>query len=273
MTGNQLTAFVVFIKTYAIWIYILCGIGILAAIKMLMDARILARTTLFSLEQERAGEQYYRGIVLILFLVLVTCVVLGVNVFVALPSPDPIVVKPATPTVVVTISAVSSPPPTSTPAPTKPAETGVVVIPSPIPAATRTPTRLPPTPIPPTPTPFALPAPVIRGPVPNGGAWTGADQAISNLVFRWEWNCAKCVLGPEDDFMVVITWTDRTSGAPRVIAGTTRENFLSMRTIERGSGAEVWHQAREDRYAWNVQVRRDKQLLTPPSETWKFDWH
>ncbi len=269
-----MTAFVAFIKTFAVWLYIFCGVGILVGVKMLMDARYLARTTLFSLDQERAGEQYYRGIALILFLILMACAVTGVNLFVSpiVPAAEPPIVRVPTATFVVTFSAPTPIPPTNTLPPTRAAETSAVINPSPaIVAPTRTQTKPPPPP--PSLIPFALPAPIVKGPVPNGGAWTGENQAVNNLVFRWEWNCDQCVLGPSDQFFVLVSFTDKNTGAPRSVGGTTREKFLSMATIVTGAGVEVWHQAKEDFYAWYVQVRRGDQPLTPPSETWKFYWH
>ncbi|MBI3741429.1 MAG: hypothetical protein HY257_06700 [Chloroflexi bacterium] len=267
-----MTAFVTFIKTYAVWIYILSGIGFLVALKMLFDARQLARTTLFSLDQERAGEQYYRGIALIIILILLICAVSGINLFIspALPAPEPPIVRVASPTFVITIPINTQVAPTIPSVATKPLET--ISISNPSPVATRTPTK-PPAPTAPTATVFILPAPLVKGPIPNGGAWTGENQANNNLVFRWEWICDQCVLGPNDVFFLLVSWTNKNTGASDNLGGTTRESFLSLGTMVRGSNKEVWHQAKEDSYAWYVQVRRGDQALTPQSETWKFFWH
>ncbi|MBI3912802.1 MAG: hypothetical protein HY327_01205, partial [Chloroflexi bacterium] len=140
-----MTAFVTFIKTYAVWIYLLSGVGILIVAKMLFDARRLARTTFFSLDQERAGEQYYRGIALLLFLILMVCSVTAINVFVApaIPSPESPVVRVATPTFVVTFPAIPSVLPTNTLV-AKVTDAAVPNTPSiAIPAVTRTPTKPP----------------------------------------------------------------------------------------------------------------------------------
>ncbi len=270
-----MTALVTFLQTYAIWIYILCGVGFLLAAKRLFDARRLALTAQFSLDNERAREQYYRGIALILFLILAACAVTGINIFVApvVPSPESPIVRVPTATFFITIAAVTPIPSAPTPALPRATEIPAAIAPPPAIAPTRTPTRTSPPPAPATATSFALPAPVIKGPIPNGGAWTGPNQDASNLVFRWEWKCEPCVLGPSDDFIVSVSFADKNTGAPRSVAGTTRENFLSLATIARGMGVEVWHQAKENSYMWNVQVRRGGQALTPPSETWKFIWH
>jgi hypothetical protein len=120
---------------------------------------------------------------------------------------------------------------------------------------------------------YALPAPKIVGPIPNGVVVTGFERARNDLNFQWTWDCAQCKLGPEDRFGITISFADKNSGATRFVGGTTQNNYLTMWDILRGSGQEVWHQAKEDAFQWFVQVKRGEQPLTPPSETWKFVWH
>jgi hypothetical protein len=109
--------------------------------------------------------------------------------------------------------------------------------------------------------------------VPNGVVVTGEDRARNDLKFQWTWNCEQCRLGSDDRFVVTVSFIDKTSGATRFVSGGTQANFLTMADILRGSGEEVWHQAKEDMYSWNLQVKRGDQLLTAPSSTWKFVWH
>lgn len=269
-------AFVSFIRAYAVWLYILCVLGILFGIKMLADARRLARTTLFSLEQERAGEQSYRAITLIVVLVLAMGAVTTVNVFIApvVPTAEPPILRGATATLSAIIFPTSTPLPTFTPTLRLATET-LFVTSTPV---TVTPTRsvVKPTVPPPSPTAaplLPLPAPIITGPVPNGGAWTGEGQANNNLVFKWNWECDQCSLGPNDVFVIVISYSDKASGSLMTISGTTKDKFLSLRRIIDGGKFEVYQKAQSNEFKWFVQVRRGDQPLTPQSETWKFIWN
>ncbi|MEW5721046.1 MAG: hypothetical protein AB1817_20640, partial [Chloroflexota bacterium] len=118
---------------------------------------------------------------------------------------------------------------------------------------------------------YTLPAPKIIGPLPNGGTWIGEGQASAAITFRW--SCEQCMLGSNDWYEVVITFTDR-SGAPRTYAGRTQDKFLALRRIYEGGGFELYQKAKEDTFQWYVQVKRDpgNQPLSPPSEAWKFVW-
>lgn len=107
----------------------------------------------------------------------------------------------------------------------------------------------------------------------NGVVMTGVDQDKTSLKFQWTWDCTQCRLGPEDRFVIVISYLDKSTGAPKVLAGTTTSNILSMIEITRGAGIEVYQQAKEDRFQWFVQVKRGDVPLTPPSATWSFLWH
>lgn len=242
---------------------------------MLVDAQRLSRTTLFSLEQERASELTYRALILIVVFFVAIIFVLLINVVVApiVPPTATVPLRGTTPTVPPIVLSTQTPTPTTTFTPTPRIE-----LPSPSAplsaTATRTATR-PPAP-PPLPTPTAtlaylFPAPKIVGPLPNGGTWIGEGQANAAITFRWM--CEQCLLGPNDWYEVVITFTDR-NGVPRTYAGRTRDTWLSLRRLYEGGGFELYHKAKEDVYHWYVQVKREpgNQPISPPSEMWKFVW-
>lgn len=252
-----------------------CALGILIALKIVLDAQRLSRTTLFSLEQERASEQTYRALILMVVFFAAIIFVLFINVVVApvVPPPGPVPLRSSTSTVPPVVLSTQTPTPTITftPAPR-------IELPSPSApinvTATRTAARPPTLPPPPPPTAtltYLFPAPKIVGPLPNGGTWIGEGQANAAITFRW--TCEQCVLGPNDWYEVVITFTDR-NGVPRTYAGRTRDTSLSLRRIYEGGGFELYHKAKEDVFHWYVQIKREpgNQPISPPSETWKFVW-
>ena len=266
-----MTAFVSLIRVYAVWIYLFCTLGILFGIKMLTDARRLSRTTLFSLEQERAGEQSYRALLVVAVFIAAIGAVTVVNIVgPALVPTEVSILRGATPTFPAVIFPTNTPVPTltstSVPRTETPISTSILI--------TATATRIvkPATPVlSPTVTP-AQPAPTITGPVPNGGTWQGEGQANAAMTFRW--NCETCVLGPNDWYQVVINYTDK-SGVPRTIAGRTKDKFLSLRQIVQGGPFDIYQKAKEDTFHWYVQIKRDPgdQPVSPPSDTWKFIWN
>lgn len=268
-----MTAFVSFVQTFAVWIFLLCGAGILIAIKMLVDAQRLARTTLFSLEQERASEQTYRALSILGVSFGVVMAVMFINLFLApIVPPTAPMLRGATLTLAPLILPTHSPTLTITPTPLRPTPT--LIAPSVPPTATlaRTLPRTAPPPPPATLTPtFLFPAPKIIGPLPNGGTWIGEGQANAAITFRW--TCDPCALGANDWYEVVITFTDR-SGAPRTYAGRTQDKFLALKRLYEGGGFELYQKAKEDVFQWYVQVKREpgNQPLSPPSEVWKFVW-
>jgi len=267
-----LTAFVSFVRVYGVWIYLLSALGILLGIKMLTDARRLARTTLFSLEQERASEQSYRGIILVVVSVLVAGAVAAVSVVgsALVPTESP-VLRAATATLPALIFSTNTPLPTATRT-LPPATETLLVTSTPVITATVTrpakpaaPTAPPATPTPPLP-PVTLTAP------PNGNVFTGPGQANAAITFKWNWSCDQCRLGPDDRFVLTINYTN-TNGSLVAIGGGTQNNYYLLADIIRGYGQEVWHQAKEDKFDWRVQVKRGDQPLTPPSDIWRFVWH
>ncbi len=272
-----MTAFVAFVTTYAIWLYLICAIGILVAIKLFTDARRLARTTLFSLEQERAGEQTYRAITLVVVLLLAIGAITVVEVFFPqfVPQSESPILRAATPTLAALVFPTSTLIPTPTPTLIRPTETPFVtstpVTPTPVrPVTTRAPAV---STAPPSATSiFALPAPVLKGPS-NGLVVTGFGNANTSLTFKWD--CFPCALGPSDRYVVTITYTDRSAkfqsiGASR---GPGEPMFVTMGDIIRGWPTDIYQQSKDDTYFWQVQVKRGDAPLSPPSETWKFIWH
>jgi len=251
--------------------YLLCTLGILVGVKMLTDARRLSRTTLFSLEQERAGEQSYRALLWIAIFFVAIGAVTAVNIFgPALVPAEVSVLRGATPTFPAIIFATNTPVPTVTSTPIPRTETPIVTSIPITPTATRI--VKPPTPVlSPTATP-AQPAPTITGPVPNGGTWTGEGQANTAMTFNWK--CDTCVLGPNDWYQVVINYVDKT-GVPRTIAGRTKDKFLSLHQIVQGGPFDIYQKAKDDTFMWYVQIKRDPgdQPVSPPSATWKFIWN
>ena len=275
-----MTAFVVFVRTYAVWIYLLCVVGILLGAKLLVDARRLSRTTLFSLEQERASEQSVRAIILVVTSLLMLGAIAFVNLLIAPlapPSESP-VSRALTATLAPIVFASSTPTALATnTSPAKPIEPTTIATASGASTATRTLTiprpSVPPTlPISPT-IVYTMPAPVIVGPLPNGGVWTGENQANAAITFRW--TCDVCNLGPSDRYEIVINYIDKLTGSPRTVTGNSRDKFLPLKRIYDGGNFELYQKAKEDTYQWFVQVKRDPANipLSPPSIAWKFIWH
>lgn len=270
-----MAAFVVFIRSYGIWIYLVCVLGIVVGVKWLIDARRLSRTTLFSLEQERANDQSYRALLAIAISLVILGMIAFVNIFIApnAPTTESPIARLPTSTLAPLVFPSSTPTPVPTPTvPVKATEAPPVIPGSPQPTATRTvpvvrPTNLPAPTITPTP---GLPAPTLVAP-PNTNVFSGYGQANAAMTFKWTWVCPQCQLGPNDKFFVVISYTNK-NGQPITIAGPTTENFIRMADILRG-GVEVWQQAKEDAFKWHVIVKRGDQPISAPSATWSFTWH
>lgn len=281
-------AFVTFIKTFGIWIYLLCALGILFGIKMVYDARGLSRTTLFTMDQERAVERTQRGLLLIAIMAVVIFFVTVVSVVIApfMPQPEPPIARGVTPTVAnifPTTIATLTPSLTSV----KPTETVFVTgTPPPLPAvASNTP---PPPVIRPTQsvpiTSTLLPAPVLvyernKDPLFNGLVVTGEGAARTALIFKWDWTCPVCQMGPNDKFVITVSYIDKLSGLPKSVGGSTglgvMAKTITMYDILGGQGGEHYQKAKDDLYNWYVQVKRapGDQPVSAPSETWKFTWH
>jgi hypothetical protein len=51
-----------------------------------------------------------------------------------------------------------------------------------------------------------------------------------------------------------------------------QQTFITLGNIINGTPFEVYSQAKESLYTWNVQVKRGDQPISPVSETFKFTW-
>lgn len=222
-----------------------------------------------------------RALALIVVMVIIMGSVTVINLIIApfIPLQESPIPRGLTPTLA-NIFPTSPPTLTSTHTPPKPTE---------MPLATSAPNPETPTrPLPRPTLPFAsptvpasvlLPAPILdpKGPVYNGVVVTGENQMNNNLRFQWTWNCDRCVLGPNDRFVVVITYTEKASGTTRTVAGGTQSNYLTLGEILRSYGdiGQFYQKAQEDKYQWYVQVKRTPgdQPISLPSEIWKFVWH
>lgn len=272
-------AFVAFLQTYAIWLYLLCAFGILFGFKMLADARHLARTTLFSLEQDRAGEQSYRAVILIVVFLLAIGGITTINALIApfLPKQESPIIRGPTPTLAFVFPSFT-PVPSATPTWPPPSETLVPT--STPPPVTPSPTKIikstPPAALPSTPapsTPAGLPAPTLTWPH-NGETTTGENKMNSTLTFQWKWDCEACALGPNDRFELTVTYVDRNTGETKYIVGNSPSNdHLSLGEIIGGGSDFVYQKAKEDTFYWSVQVKRGDQPFSPASDKWKFVWH
>jgi hypothetical protein len=150
---------------YALWIYVLCAIGILFYLRMALSARREGSQAIYSLERETSAKRVYRASGMTIALLAVVVSVYALSHYVELPEPttSPIQVSTETP------EADPTAEPTNAPAPAE-------VTPTPPPTATRRPqvtmvvipTPVEETPAPP-PTSASCPHPNVQvsQPVPN----------------------------------------------------------------------------------------------------------
>jgi hypothetical protein len=73
------------ISKYALWIYILCGIGMIFYVRAALSARTEGVQAMFSLEREQAAKRVYRASGMILVLLLIVVGVYGLTNYVDLP--------------------------------------------------------------------------------------------------------------------------------------------------------------------------------------------
>lgn len=267
-----MVAFAEFITNYAVWFYIIGAVGLLYGLKMLFDARRQSRNTIFSLEQEQAGEQGYRAVAVMLVFALIIGAVWAVNLFLVPNVPNPQAGFSRTPTsipriiILPTFTPIPSPTielptPTRTLPPTRPPTTDTPLVPTAAPIIVKpTSTRAP-----------AVPAPNLIDP-PDRENFIGENKANSAISFRWEWKCDGCFNATTDSFQVVISYTDRASGTTKTLAGQTKDNVLRLVDIIRGSGNDLYHSATNDQYFWYLVVVRNGVELSPHSQTNSFFW-
>lgn len=257
-----MTAFLSFLDTFAIWIYLLGVVGILFGIKMLFDARRAGRTTLFTLEQEQASDRAFRAVLVMGSFTLLIAAVAGVNAFVSpnVPTQEPDIFTPTavpyTPPLILPtatqIPTQTALPPTA--APTARPTTAVAVTTAP-PAVTTAPQ--PTTPVePPTAVPLPTSALIYLAPAlnvpPNG------DSIGSNKV-RFSWGvdqfgnlAVPAVLPPDQFYRLAISFTDKDKNAPARIVLCTHENSVDQRTGVNVSDYRT--QAVDSLFTWNVTI-------------------
>lgn len=283
-----MTAFLSFLDSFAIWIYLLGVVGILFGIKMLFDARHAARTTLFTLEQEQASDRAFRAVLVMGGFTLLIAAVAGINAFIG-PNPpveptditEPTVV-PYTPPIIIATTTLTptqtlSPP---TVAPTTPAVTSApptVAPPTPTQAVVQ-PTEIIVSPTEPLPTPqFIYLAPTLNVP-PNG------DSIGSNKV-RFSWGvdqfgnlAVPANLPPDQFYRLAVTFMDKDKNAEARLVLCTHENSVDQRS---GVNVDDYRtQAVNAEFHWNVTIVRAASAqacqsgafepLSPPSATFTF---
>lgn len=263
-----MTAFLDFLNTFAIWIYIAGVIGVLFGIKMLFDARRAARTTLFTLEQEQASDRAFRAVLVMVAFTIVIAGVASVNQFVspALPTPSPLIepTQPSyTPPVILdtaTPQPSSTPlpptqPPQATLAPTKPQPSPAVTVaqtqpPQPTAAATQPP---PPTAVPPT-AALIYPQPPLDTP-PDGDSIGSARLIIFGWgVDQYDNQVIPTSLPADQWYRVSIEFADKTTNQPRALVECFHESRIDTRTW--GDVLDTRGNVADAAYSWYVQAVR-----------------
>jgi hypothetical protein len=133
-----MTLIVRLIAKYALWIYILCGLGMIAYLRAALAARKEGIYAIFSLERARFAKKVYRsaGMIFVLFLVVVG--VYALSHYVELPPAEAAVSETPIPsdkesTPVPTFTSPLTPPRTQAtmePTPTRRPRTTVIVLPT-----------------------------------------------------------------------------------------------------------------------------------------------
>jgi hypothetical protein len=287
-----MSAFLDLLSAYAIWIYIAGIFGILFAIKMLVDSRRQARTTMFTLEQEQAGEKAFRAVLLLIVFMLLIGSVSAVNAFIAPARP------PTTPVVAqATSAAVFTPPvilptatnvPTLTPAPASPTPPPVIATPTPGAQPTSTPARPTNTPPPPpTAAPTKEPSPQAANtyPKPNLNAPVQNDHiSAGRIQFIWGQDGAvPQQLPPGQFYKVIVHYTDHNSNAPQTLVKCIQFNSVDTKIWGQTLG-NAQGNALNGKFTWFVIVMQVPSgnsydcdagagtPLSPPSDTWTFFW-
>jgi hypothetical protein len=92
-----MTLIVRLIAKYALWIYILCGVGMIYYVQAAFSARNEGAQAMFSLEREQAAKRVYRSAGMILVLLLIVIGVYGLTNYADLPPVQAGADKNATP--------------------------------------------------------------------------------------------------------------------------------------------------------------------------------
>jgi hypothetical protein len=125
------------IAKYALWIYTLCGLGMLFYLRAALAARREGSYAIYSLERESAAKQVYRSSGMILVLLLIVVGVYTLSHYVDIPStntsPTPMptpTVETAAPTRLATTPTPSEPTPTVEPTSTRRPRQTTVILPT-----------------------------------------------------------------------------------------------------------------------------------------------
>lgn len=92
-----MTLIVHLIDKYSLWIYILCGIGMIYYIQAALSARTEGVQAMFSLEREQAAKRVYGSAGMILVLLMIVVGVYGLTNYADLPPVQPETNETATP--------------------------------------------------------------------------------------------------------------------------------------------------------------------------------
>jgi hypothetical protein len=116
------------ITRYALWIYILCAIGILLYLRAALSARREGSQAIYGLERETSAKRVFRASGMIVAILLIVFAVYVLSHYVELPQPatSPIELSTQTPEATQAIESDTTPEPSET-------------TPSPVPTATRRP--------------------------------------------------------------------------------------------------------------------------------------
>ncbi len=87
------------IRQYALWIYILCALGMLFYLRAALAARREGTQAMFSLERETAAKKVYRSSGLILMLLAIVVGVYALSHYITIPEFQPILIGTRMPTV------------------------------------------------------------------------------------------------------------------------------------------------------------------------------
>ncbi len=288
-----MSAFLDLLNAYAIWIYIASVVVILVAIKMLVDSRRQARTTMFTLEQEQASDQAFRAVLLMAGTVVVVVGLTAVNRFVtpARPTTTPVAVLttavPYTPPVVpptftavptLTSGPASPTPSTSTVTPTKDAQPTVATPkPTPVPPPATVESAVP------TPPPVNPQAATYPKPQPNRPV-NGDHISAGRIQFIWGQDGAvPQQLPPGQFYKVTVQYTDRNTNVHKTLIKCSSFNSVDTKQWGQTLG-DAQGNAVNGQFTWFVIVMQVPSAspydcdagagspISPPSDTASFFW-